>query len=555
MHRFSRSVRKHFSVVLIMSSLAPLGAWADNALTIPPEVESEARTIEAKFNSVLDQECGAKTCTPTGCVVTSFHTLDEKQDSSLPGLDESDESQAPLQYKLASLRCEFAHEPTLSNEAVNVLRQRVADKVRTAGVSLNIQARKLSAALNEAPKAIDKPAASPFQTTGAVLALIAGVTAAALALIWALRRLGKPRPVEEVIAEQAEKQTAASDEPNAFALIEKKERLQGALTNPALAAAALQPLIAKNEPADLCRVLKHFGPAPLVSFVDQPQNRDLFAAVHTQYEEDAPKESNTEMWQFLERVERLVTLAQLGRPEGGVQEELNFLGELAPDEFTELVQGLTHDELMAVLSFVPLRLRAHYLQQCDERQVEAYAQHILKYPRLSEQAMRRLAATLKTRYSESRGEIKKVSRDQVQQLEQLLNNLSGPRRTQLLSRVRKETPELLNRLTSEVVLDGAVVHAPVNVLNEVFLELDPSEGAAYLQSHPDREAILRKLNVSLGQSLTKRIQMRGEKLDFVESESDDLERTRHKLNEIMKSKSLRGEINLRSMNEAVVKTL
>jgi flagellar motor switch protein FliG len=178
----------------------------------------------------------------------------------------------------------------------------------------------------------------------------------------------------------------------------------------------------------------------------------------------------------------------------------------------------------------------------------------LKYPRLSEQAMRRLAQTLRTKYSESRSEIKKVSRDQVQQLEQLLNTLSGSRRTQLLSRVRKETPELLNRLTSEVVLDGAIAHAPNSVLNEVFLELDPNEGAAYLQAQPDREAILKKLSASLGQSLLSRIKLGGAQLDFVESESIELQRTRNKLNAIMKSKSLRGEVNLRSMNEAVVKT-
>ena len=122
-----KNLGKQFKTVLLLGSLllAPSLSPAENAVQIPPDVEGQARVLEAKFNSVLESECAGNLCTPVGCEVTSFHTLDEKQNSSLPGLDVGDEVAGELQYKLASLRCEFAYEPSLSNEAVNVLRQRV----------------------------------------------------------------------------------------------------------------------------------------------------------------------------------------------------------------------------------------------------------------------------------------------------------------------------------------------------------------------------------------------------------------------------------------------
>jgi len=546
------NVRKQFNVVVVLSSLIGSLAFAQ-AVQVPPDVDAQAKTLEAKFNAVLEQECGRSLCTPAGCEVTAFRTLDEKQNASLPGLDVSDETEGPLQYKLSSLRCEFAHEPTLSNEAINALRQRIAEKVRVAGVSLNIQARKLTAAYSDSVKS-QAPEANltSWQSVLAGSFLILALTIAALALIWSVRRLGKPAPIVE--ENEASSPTATTDV-NAFAILEKKERLQAALINPGLAAVALQPLIGKGDVTEICRVLKHFGPAPLVSFVDKPENRDLFSEVHKKYEEAAPEENNSELWNFFEKIERLVSLAQLGRPEIGVREELDFLSELEPDEFTELVGDLSHDELMAVLSFVPLRLRAHYLQLCDEGQVEAYAQHILKYPRISEQSMRRLAQGLKEKFSASRTSIKKVSRDQMQQLEQLLNTLSGARRSQLLNRVRKETPALLSRISSEVLLDGALMNAPEDILNELFLELSPDEAAAYLQSLPDRQKILGKLKGSLGQSITNRIKLRGESLDFLEAESSAVQQTRQRVNEIMRIKSSRGEINLRMMNEPVLQSL
>lgn len=560
-----------FGLLLAIVSFLSLGRAQANT-AIPPEVQNQAQSIEGRFQSVIAEECASRLCTPVGCEVTAFKTLDEKQASSLPGLDESDEVATDLQYKLSAMRCEFAYEPILSSDAVTSLRQRVADKVRTVGVALNVQGRKLSAAnplLKESKDAAAPPPATPpaessfakgFGEALPGLLLALAITAGLLALIWGFRRLGKPKPVA-VETERPEVEVATeSNEPTAFAIVNKKERILESLSaNPQVTAAALEPIVAKGDVSEICRVLKQFGPAPLSYFAQKSEYRDLFAAVHKRYEEADEEQSNTELNDFFDKLERLLALAQLGRPESALQDDLAFVKDLAPDEFAQLVGELSEDELMAVLSFVPASLRAHYLQSRDGRFVEAYAKHLLSYPRLSEQLLRRLARQMREQYNAKHAEIRKVSRDQIAQIEQLLNALNGPQRSHLFASLRKENPVVFERLLSEVPLDQALAHAPESVLNDLFLTLTPDEAAAYLRAHPDRQAVVAKLKIPLARVINERmgpvLKRVGTPLDFQEDETPLTVQARERVSEILKDKSVKGEVNLRRINEAVLGSL
>ena len=571
---------KNLSLTVLLAAFcvaAPL-ATAETANQIPMEIETQARDLESKFNAVLAQECVSKLCTPVGCEVTSFRTLDEKQNASLPGLDMSEEAPGELQYKLSALRCEFAYEPLLSDEAVSTLRKRISDKVRSTGVALTVQGRKLSAA-NPLLKEAQAPVASPASVSNTSvlvsavakalpnLVLVLALTAGLLALIWAYRRLGKDKPAvnvedapEDVAAAVADENVAAaavSEGPSAFAVMNKKERLKEALAaQPEIAAAALEPLILKGDVDEICRVLKHFGPEPLVTFSKLAEYRDLFLAVHKRYSEEAFEDENKVLMTFFEKLERLVSLAQLGRPQANLQAELGFLRDLAPDEFAALTVGFQPEELFALLAFVPQHLRAHYLQTRDGRFVETYVQHVLQHPRLSEQMLRRLARQLHEQYKVRHAEIKKVSRDQVTQIEQLLNTLGTTARNQLFSSLRKDNPALLERLSSEVLLDRALVHAPETVLNDLFLTITPDEAAAYLQGHPDSKAILTKLKTPLAQAIRSRFDLRlNSELNFLENADPMAEQARLKVNDILKAKSVSGEVNLRRINEAALGAL
>lgn len=561
---------------LWLASLTLLGALAQaqEAQQIPPEVEAQAQAVEAKFTSVLNQECTDRLCTPVGCSVTSFRTLDEEQNSSLPGLDVSDENTGPLQYKLSSMRCEFAYEPLLSEQAVATLRKRISDKVRSTGMALAVTGRKLSATnplLKEAQANTPAAPSSALETlikdvsrSLPQILLILAITAALLSLIWAARRLGKEKPVSEEAVAAPETApvsdaslTPAAEGPSAFEVLNKKERLAETLAaNPAIAAAALEPIVRKGDVDEICRVLKHFGPEPLAPFAQGAEYRDLFASVHQRYGEEAFEESNTSLMGFLEKLERFVALAQLGRPETPLNAELGFLRDLAPDEFAQLVSGFQSEELMAILSFVPANLRGHFLQSRDPRFVEAYVQNVLQHPRLSEQMLRRLARQLHQQYTARFSEIRRVSRDQLTQIEGLLNTLAPGQRRQLYASIRKDNPALFERLSSEVLLDRALVNAPEAVLNDLFLTITPDEAAAYLQSHPDSKAILGKLKAPLSQSIRSRFDLRqNSDLTFLETSDPLAEQARLKVNDVLKAKSAKGEVNLRRINESVMDSL
>ena len=74
--------------------------------------------------------------------------------------------------------------------------------------------------------------------------------------------------------------------------------------------------------------------------------------------------------------------------------------------------------------------------------------------------MHRLAGKLREQYVTRFSEIRKVSRNQLNQIEQLLNTLGASQRRDLYASLRQKDPALFERLMSDVLLDRALVHAP-----------------------------------------------------------------------------------------------
>ncbi len=560
-----------FSVFLVSLLLGSRPAFAE--VQTPAEVEAQAVEFEARFQTVLKEECSTQNCVPVGCEVVNFRTIDEKQTSSLPGLDMSeDEVSSGLQYKLSSIRCEFAYEPELPDDAVTGLRQRVSAKVKQAGVSFILMGRKLSPA-NPALKATASetqvghipPTATETPTFWKSLApvlpqatLIVLATLGIISLIWAVRRLGKPKPITVPLEEKSVGAGPSPGEigPSAFSIINQREQLKTLLSSDASTAEkTFRPLVTKSNVDDLCRVLQHFGPQPLVAFAQDAEFRDLFASVRKKYEESAPQESNAVVGAFLDRVERLVALSQLGGPETSVHEELGFLRDLAPDEFTTLASGLTSEELMSILSFLPAGLRAGLLQTRGEAFVDAYMQHVLAHPRVSDSLVRGIARRMRETYTADHADIKNISREQLPIVEHLLGTLRGEKRGRLIARLRSEQPMLYEKVMSETLLESAIVAVPEKILNDLFLLLTPDEAAALLDTQSDREAILRKLKAPLATAIRERLQRPGASfglnLEFSETETQEALQARRKLSAAIRERSERGEIDLRRLNEAV----
>lgn len=608
--------------IIAMSAIPTLSSTAlaiDN-VRIPAEVESQVQALEERFQLVLSQECPASICSLVGCEPLRFRTLDQAQNSSLPGLetDEGSTTETP-QFKLEAARCEFAYEPTLPADALVSLRQRLNMKVRQASVALTVMGRRLNPANGAlktqiAPPTAESGLATPPDLNGSrtglqefwsairpavsPVVLIVFSVLGLLALIWGFRRLGRTRsaavdaatnaatattataaakkgagataaaPVSAG-AESASPTSSAAPAPSAFMIMTKKEQLAELLNgSPEIAEAALKPLITGRDVNEICLFLRHFGPQPLGRFAEQDEHRDLFEQVRKAYESRDRHESTEETWAFLERLERRVALAQLGRRDSSVEEEFSFLGDLAPDEFTLLAKDLSDEELMTVLSFLPAGLRTKFLRDNPEEKTEKYLQHVLRYPRIPDQWVRGVARRLRELYAEKRTEIRNVTQEQLPILEQLLNASAPKTRERLVQRLKNEQTALFERLVSSIVLDRSVPHLSEGALNEVFLSLSPEEAAAYLDAHPDRQEILKKLKPALASSIrshsraplsglgkksggttVKAGESFGLDLEFLESDDGDAESARRKVMDAIKAKSAAGLVDLRSLNE------
>ena len=548
-------------------------AQAAPGALVPPEVQAETQALEDRFNSAIADECPGKSCFPAGCEALRYRTLDQAQNASLPGLDMTDDAPAAaatsVQYKLESARCEFAFEPSLSAEAVASLRQRLMEKTRRAGLALTLASRKLMPAVaaieaarsaSAAPKAlVEAPStlqtmapgmnrALPFAAT-ILLATIGG-----LALIWAYRRLGMPKPVASVSPRDSEMTEISEDERLALAAIEDKQKNLNEifLSHPEVRSAAFAPIVDEGNADELCLALRCFGAEALSDFSRQDEHAEIFAVVRKRYAQGPEVGDSVAQLAFLQKVERLATLAKLGRGEPTLSEEFAFLKFLAPDEFATLARDLTQDELIAVLSFAPAELRAHCLRAWPAAVADAYASRIAENGRAPEHSMRAVARRLKEHYESHRSEIKQARVDQLPLLEQLINALDPVGRKRVLSKLRADQPRLYDRVLSEALFDGALVGASEALLSEAFLTLTPEESAAYLRGNAERLAILPKLKAPLAASIRSRMATRtiGLGLDFVDSDGSEAGRARDKLSAIIKQKASNGDLNLRRLNEA-----
>ena len=125
--------------------LAIGGAIAESSFAqvqIPDVIRQQVMGIQDRFNTVLDEECPAGACFSVGCQSSRFETLDQSQTSSLPGL-ETDGPAGKVQYKLMTVLCEFTHEDTVGTTEIAALRQRLGQKVKSVGLTVQIQARAL----------------------------------------------------------------------------------------------------------------------------------------------------------------------------------------------------------------------------------------------------------------------------------------------------------------------------------------------------------------------------------------------------------------------------
>jgi hypothetical protein len=553
-----------------------------DAIQTPPSVLMELQNYQDHFSAVLQEECPGKFCSPVGCEVSGFLTLDQQQDASLPGLETSAETVKIPQYKLSSVRCEFAYEASITEQELISLRQRILAKTKMAGTSLNLVARKLPPkpeTLTLKPEATpidDKTAKEPPivpESRWSLLApwMVFAVVLASLALllIWGYRRIGKPKPVNIINNPETK---SSVPEPSAQMIMARIQQLKEKLNSNAGSDAdvsltmtsALKPLVQKGELRILCQVLRHFGPDTLMGFNDKIEYRETLMKLREAYQNFTEVESNTEVWQFLDKVERYIVASEVGTDENPLSEEFLFIQTLEASEFFHLLQSVGEEDVALLLSFAPVYLQNTFFKQLDPEQLVNLIDQVTRTKDLSDKVVREKAKYIREIYQNRRTELKTISLDRLPMLEQLLNNMDANKRNQLLQEMKSQNVNLFQNLLGQMFMDKSLTLIPKDTLNEIFVSVPPEKAAAYLDSLPFREEILSRLNPVLVNSIRRYsrstatahlgLNLSGEDA-FLESSIDTLgssgqmDSGRNEIAQLVRDQVQKGVLNLRVINE------
>ncbi len=574
---------------------------------IPRSVQAQLEDLEDRFQITLDNECPGKLCTFIGCEVGRFQTLDDQANSSLPGLESTDEPVKSLQYKLKRAKCEFAVEPKLSAAAVESLKTRLLQKTKQSGMNLAIEARQLAPAEVAAELAANVGKA---QTTGVAtpaiprelspytlawlkvfpwvigaLCLVLGT----LSLIWGFRRVGREAaiPNESNLIGKGVVSSAppTSDAPTASTamILMRIEQLREKMTaNQGATADILREWLKKNESESLCLFIRHFGTAYFANVSEYGEHQAALSALKKNYETFSAQQKPEQVWNFLEGLERRLAGQEIQAVSRPLEEEFAFVRALSGAEFIEFTRLIQNgNDLKALLTFAPSSLRSVYFAQQDPVVAMQAVLEFTNSSPLSDAETRLTAFRLRTLFANCRGELKHIRTQQFRVIEDLLASLPSFERRRCLIELKKTQPALFQAVLHNTVMDEALLLFSSDALNEIFLSLAPSVAASYLATVPNSELVLAKLKKPLASSIRAKMSARstsgagatanapggegrgprngmfGGELS-AHSFIDDIELTfkaREEFNEVAQTIAQNSNMSIRSLNEQAMANL
>jgi hypothetical protein len=320
---------------------------------IPPTVLSELALLEQRFEQALAADCHPDRCWSKGCAYVDHAVLDRPRAASLPGLaDGAGPGSVEPQEFLTQATCAFAYEPAVPAADAEALGRRLQSKVSHGFTVVSVSRQELQPLAPEleqplvppAPEAAPEPPAPPPPRWSASLAarelwtellphaawMIAVVllTAAATALVWAWRRVGRETLEERaLLAQLAREDGTGADAPAPEVADETdaqvaaiaaawRERLAAATPDapdPELQALARELLRDRDLPT-LAKAVLEFPAAFVASF---PSGGDVAAgklalADYVKTVDPAELPSDEVFWSTLSRVSRAAALASQG---------------------------------------------------------------------------------------------------------------------------------------------------------------------------------------------------------------------------------------------------
>ncbi len=232
------------ALLLLLASTARAEKKTVPERQIPPEVVAGVRLLEHDFGRALAQDCAPERCYSKGCLYVDHTVVDRPSVGSLPGLrmDPKPAGADPGQVYLTTAECAFAHEKSVRGRDARALATRLKSKLSRGWTRVDVVYEKLlpipefireSPEIDDEPEPEEEPDAGGEADAGVdggaatagnpqtweapvakrelwvsllphfswMIALIM-LTILALVVIWALRRLGRQSPEEQMLLAQ-----------------------------------------------------------------------------------------------------------------------------------------------------------------------------------------------------------------------------------------------------------------------------------------------------------------------------------------------------------------
>jgi hypothetical protein len=523
----------------------------------PASVAAETQEMSEQFTQVLEEECPINICKPVGCEMTRFLTLDETQEASLPGMGTTEPTNKVTQYKLASVKCEFAYEPNFDETKLASLRQRVLQRVRKGGVNLSLVSKKLLPKADLAPNPEVAPESlkteplnrselllkefAPFLPWLALLVLLGffGI------LAYFVRSFSlKARAEDASLAVRSHVQETPKI--SAEQLLDRLSYVRRIyLEDTALSEIAVRSLLEQNDLDELCRILKHFGPDLFVSYKQRGQFETTLEALAAKYQDHKGSDSPEALWDFLERSERRITAAKVGTLPDPLSHEFSFMDRMGVDELLGLMDELTELEGLAMIVNSPQALRQELFASAGPAFVAKFVKYLTGQERLSDQFVRQAVGKARRIYSEKGAAMKIVTINKLPLLEEALNSLDHKQRALLLGEIKKEQPQALASVGSRMFLDVSLAVVPENLLTEAFLLISPKAAANYIDSLEGQVSIFKRLNPRLQEAIKPHRGM--QTLD-----NGLIQDARQAISQYFKEKDREGVIDLGRINSSLL---
>ncbi len=549
-------ISKTMLLLTVLSINGSVSAQESSATSVqtPNSVAADAKAISDRFIQILEEECPVNICNAIGCETTRFQTLDENQDSSLPGMGTGEATAKSVQYKLASVRCEFTYEPTFDEKKLASLRQRLTQRVRQGNVAIQLVSRKLlpkeeiaSSTIKPLGKTVDQSASSillmtfaPFLPWLTILFLLA-VTA--VTVIFLLKR-PKRLPVIPGMGKPSEDDAGAKIP--AAMLMDRTVALRAAYQEHAkLAELAIRPLLESGDLEELCRILKHFGPELITPFKERGQFSARLDELAEKYQSYEGNDSTVEFWQFLERSDRRLTAAKVRIASEPLKDEFGFMDNMNVDELIGLLRELTEAEGIAIVVNGPARLRAELFTKAGSRFVTTFIAYLGGNERLSDQFVRTSVQKARKIFEEKGSELKVVQLNRVPLFEEALNALGSTERHKLIVEMQKSQPAVLSAMAPRMFLDASLAKIPDEVLTEAFLQVTPKAAAAYIDSLAGEIEVMSRLKPRLQEAIKRYIGQDLVDLGLVKE-------ARSTISQYIKDRDAAGVIDLGKINASLL---